>query len=237
MRDRGDRRARHVQLLDAEERAAASAVIGDAARLADRRRRAACTGESASSSKYSPTLLAQHARREGTEALAELDLQVHHRLHLRRARVAEDAAAAERARAELHPALEPADDLAPRRAARRCGRAAPRVGEPLVDARRRASRNASISSSEKAGPRYEPCMRSPSARRRRVRSRAPCARSTSATPSAPPASPAAGWIQSRSNGPSRSSRPLPTQLSATPPARQRFFMPGLAVHVRAPCAA
>ncbi len=47
----------------------------------------------------------------------------------------------------------------------------------------------------------------------------------SAAPSAPPASPAAGWIQIRSNGPSRRMRPLPTQLSATPPARQRFFIP------------
>ena len=47
----------------------------------------------------------------------------------------------------------------------------------------------------------------------------------SATPSAPPASPAAGWIQTLSNGPSRRIRPLPTQLSATPPARQRLRIP------------
>src|SRR6185436_11957037 len=56
-------------------------------------------------------MLAQHARRERTEALAELDLQVHHGLHLPRAGVAEDAPIAERAGAELHPTLEPADDL------------------------------------------------------------------------------------------------------------------------------
>src|SRR5207245_6087144 len=43
--------------------------------------------------------------------------------------------------------------------------------------------------------------------------------------SAPPASPAAGWIQMLSNGPSRSRRPLATQLSATPPASTRFFKP------------
>src|SRR5207249_11361708 len=55
--------------------------------------------------------LAQHARREGPEALAELDLQVHDRLHARRAGVAQDAAVAERARPEFHPPLEPADDL------------------------------------------------------------------------------------------------------------------------------
>ena len=36
-----------------------------------------------------------------------------------------------------------------------------------------------------------------------------------------------------SNGPSRSSRPLATQLSATPPASTRFFMPGLAMQLPA----
>ena len=46
-----------------------------------------------------------------------------------------------------------------------------------------------------------------------------------ATPSAPPASPAAGWIQISSNGPSRNSRPLATQFRATPPAMHRFFIP------------
>ena len=52
----------------------------------------------------------------------------------------------------------------------------------------------------------------------------------SAAPSAPPASPAAGWIQISSNGPSRRMRPLPTQLSATPPARHRCLHAG---HARA----
>ena len=50
-------------------------------------------------------------------------------------------------------------------------------------------------------------------------------------PSAPPASPAAGWIQMFSNGPSRSIRPFATQLSATPPARHRFFKPVSLAHV------
>ena len=67
---------------------------------------------------------------------------------------------------------------------------------------------------------------------RRVR-RAACARLSpndddrpaSAAPSAPPASPAAGWIQMRSKLPSRRILPLATQLSATPPARQRFSAP------------
>ena len=55
----------------------------------------------------------------------------------------------------------------------------------------------------------------------------------SAAPIALPASPAAGWIHSSSNGPSRSRRPLATQLSATPPARHSFFMPVSAATVRA----
>ena len=47
----------------------------------------------------------------------------------------------------------------------------------------------------------------------------------SAAPNAPPASPAAGWIQRSSNRPSRNTLPLATQFSATPPARQRLGMP------------
>ena len=52
-------------------------------------------------------------------------------------------------------------------------------------------------------------------------------------PSAPPASPAAGWIQMSSNGPSRSSRPLATQFRATPPARTRFFIPVVLMEIAA----
>ncbi len=48
---------------------------------------------------------------------------------------------------------------------------------------------------------------------------------TSAAPTAPPASPAAGCSHRLSNKPCFSSLPLATQLSATPPARQRFFSP------------
>jgi len=55
--------------------------------------------------------LFQHARRERPEALAVLDLQVHDRLHARRARVADDRAAAQGARTELHPPLAEADDV------------------------------------------------------------------------------------------------------------------------------
>ena len=46
-----------------------------------------------------------------------------------------------------------------------------------------------------------------------------------ATPSAPPASPAAGCTNTWSNGPSRRMRPLPTQFNATPPARHKSRMP------------
>ena len=55
--------------------------------------------------------LPQHARCERTEALPELDLEVHLRLHARAPRVAEDAAGAQGPGPELHPAVEPADDL------------------------------------------------------------------------------------------------------------------------------
>ncbi len=47
----------------------------------------------------------------------------------------------------------------------------------------------------------------------------------SGAPRAPPASPAAGWIQRSSKIPARSSTPLATQLSATPPAMQRLRLP------------
>ena len=56
-------------------------------------------------------IFAQHDRRKGAERFAELDLQVHHGLHGFAAGVAEDAAGAQGARAELHPPLKPADHL------------------------------------------------------------------------------------------------------------------------------
>ena len=56
-------------------------------------------------------VLAEHGRRERPERFPELDLQVHHRLHLRRARVADDRAAAERARTELHASEQQTDHL------------------------------------------------------------------------------------------------------------------------------
>ena len=56
-------------------------------------------------------VLAQHDRRKRPERLAKLDLQVHHRLHVRRARVADNRAVAQRTRPELHPALKQAHHL------------------------------------------------------------------------------------------------------------------------------
>ena len=53
--------------------------------------------------------LAQHGRGERAEEFPELDLAVDDLLHLRVHRVGENAPATERARTELHPALEPAD--------------------------------------------------------------------------------------------------------------------------------
>src|SRR5262249_38336328 len=56
-------------------------------------------------------MLSKHARRKGAEAFAVLDLQIHDGLHSGRTRVADDAASAASARAELHPSLAQPDDL------------------------------------------------------------------------------------------------------------------------------
>ena len=53
----------------------------------------------------------KHRRREGSERLAELDLQVHHRLHLLASRVTQNAPRAQRSRSKLHATLKPPDDL------------------------------------------------------------------------------------------------------------------------------
>src|SRR5579862_6382106 len=56
--------------------------------------------------------LSEDRRRERPESLAMLDPRVEHVLHACRTRVGDDRAVTERARPELHAALEPADDLA-----------------------------------------------------------------------------------------------------------------------------
>tara|TARA_B100000315_G_scaffold241890_1_gene263214 strand:+ start:5488 stop:5829 length:342 start_codon:yes stop_codon:yes gene_type:complete len=106
----GDLRTRDVQLLDAPE----VLLVGA--------HRAPPVGRDARDEQHvgrvdaqlEPVghVLAQNARCERPEALAILDLEVHHRLHLRRTRVTDDAASAEGSGAELHPALMQADDLA-----------------------------------------------------------------------------------------------------------------------------
>ena len=57
-------------------------------------------------------VLLQHDRSEGSEALAELDLEVDGGLHLRIPRIAQDATRPKSARPKFHRVLEPADDLA-----------------------------------------------------------------------------------------------------------------------------
>ena len=102
--------------------------------------------------------LAEHGRGERPEALAELDLEVHRRLHGRRARVAQDAARAQGPRAELHPALEPADDLA---VGQQAGDVVEQLGlvvEPPARTAPCAARDRSTSSVVKLGPEEAPLL-------------------------------------------------------------------------------
>ena len=169
-------------------------------------------------------VLAQDRRRERPERLAVLDLEVQQLLHRRRARVAEDRAAAERARSELHPALEPADRLLVPRARRRRRRSrrrrtrrskrAPAARSRCLDLRLRV-RGPEVRAAHAVGavvraPRLvaEQVVGATAPRRARRRRRRPRAGSTDS-----------------SNAPSRRILPLATQLSATPPARHRLRSP------------
>ena len=73
-------------------------------------------GTSPSCSNHSPTALCNtegaKGRKERNERTGALDLEVQDVFHVGAARVADDAAIAQRARAPLHAALEPADHLA-----------------------------------------------------------------------------------------------------------------------------
>ena len=71
---------------------------------------AACRAR-ADRGRSSPRPVRPARRGERTEALPELDLQVHHRLHPRRAGVPQDRAGAQRPGPELHPPLEESHDL------------------------------------------------------------------------------------------------------------------------------
>ena len=105
VRHRRDRGARHVQLLDSEELLLLlghpDPVLGLHVRHEQHVRALLADVE------VLRRVLGEHRRRERAEALAVLHLQVERLLHGRRAGVAEDRAAAERARAELHAAREP----------------------------------------------------------------------------------------------------------------------------------
>src|SRR4051812_19265662 len=63
-------------------------------------------------------MLAKNDRSEWPETLAELDLEIDDGLHLLGARVPENAARTQRARAELGAPVEPTDDFALRQQAR-----------------------------------------------------------------------------------------------------------------------
>src|SRR4051812_9333685 len=110
VRHRRDRRARHVQLLDAEELllflghrdAVLLAYVGDQQHV----RALALDLE------VLRRVLGEHRRSERAERLAVLDLEVELPLHRGRTRVAQDRAAAEGPRTEFHAALEPPQRLA-----------------------------------------------------------------------------------------------------------------------------
>ena len=213
---------------------ACSSVGHRAPALARRRRRpAACTGcrRRARTSRRRPRAAPTGAK--GRKTLAVLDLEVQHRLHGRRARIAEDRASAERARAELHAALEPADRLS--------------VDERV--ARRRRSAASSSSTSKRAPAALQApldlVLREARARdRRRCMASPRAVRPCAAAPEAGDRRPAPrrarrrrrrrpAGSRCRSKRPSRRILPLATQLSATPPARQRFSLAGLARERRA----
>jgi hypothetical protein len=128
-------RSRHVQLLDTEQRMLGRRHL--ASMLLRYVRHEEHVGAITVELEPVGDVFAKDRRREGSKGLAVLDLEVQHRLHRRRAWVAEDGAGAERARPELHAPLEPADGLA---GDERVGRCAQELGvaqhrEASADAR------------------------------------------------------------------------------------------------------
>ena len=101
--DMGDRRdvgARHIQLVDTEERLFGFAHLPPMGvlDLGDQQH----VGAVAVDLKPVRDILAQHRGREGPEGLPVLDLEVEGLLHGRRAGIAENRAGAQRPRPELH---------------------------------------------------------------------------------------------------------------------------------------
>ena len=108
-RDGRNRRSRHVQLVDAPQvlRVLADGQAPRGLHVGDKKHVGAVFID------LDPLgdVFACDRRRERPERLAELDFQVHHRLHLRRARVAENRSTAECPGTELHASLHEADDF------------------------------------------------------------------------------------------------------------------------------
>ncbi len=170
------------------------------AALHARRRPAACRARGGRA-RSSPRRAPRARWRERAEALAVLDLQVHHRLHLRRARVAEDRARA-RARAGRTPSgpgSRPTTFSSAMSAATRAAHSLVRERLVGLAVRRRGTRGSAPRGNSGPEVRAAACRRVPSARR--ARSSSPRSRRRAAAPSAPPASPAAGWIQMSSKMP------------------------------------
>src|SRR5215471_21040617 len=103
MSDRRNLRALYVQLVDTEEFLFVFSHFATMLRLhvGDEKHVRTLV------IKFKPIrdVLTQHAGREGSEAFAIFDLEIHDRLHQRRARIANDAASAERAWPKLHTSL------------------------------------------------------------------------------------------------------------------------------------
>ena len=164
-------------------------------------------------------LFGEHRRAKWPEALAKLESDVQRALHVGPP-ASQRIDRAPRPRTELHARLENRRPC--RRPVRRPRRLRARPDPPLADKsllacrgtpRPRAARTRGQGSYPSANrPARSPCAARPEADERTKR----------AAPSAPPASPAAGWMNNPST---HARRPFATQLSATPPAITRFFVP------------
>jgi hypothetical protein len=164
--------------------------------------------------------LAQHAGRERPERLAELDLEVHHALHLRvRGSPRMLRAPSARGPNSIRPWNQPTTLSAP--SAPRRGRASAASSvEAVVDGALRSSRYALTRRRRNFGPSSEPCW---------VSVPLLCAACRAAVPGEQRRAERAAGIARRRLDPDPLERPfaqeppLATQLSATPPARHRFF--------------
>ena len=192
-----------------------------------RRRHQQHVGTVASRSNHSATSSRSTDGAKGRNDSRYLTFRFSDRLHLGRARIAENGAAAQCARTELHPSLKPAHGLAVHECLARSVSSSASVVETAKRAPAAVSR-CSISACGKTGPRYEPCMASVRRRRRArlsldVGDRRPAPRPARRRHRRRPA----GSRFARTARPA-AILPLATQFSATPPARQRFSCPGFA---------